>query len=63
MNTEAEPGGMRPQPKGCPEPPEAGRSLLWSLWREHDPTRVFISNSGLQDSDETSSWCPQLPSS
>ena len=46
MKTEAETGRTRPQAQGHLETQkleEAGRTLPWSLWREHSPAYPWIS--------------------
>ena len=43
VKREAETGGTRPRAQGHLEPQkleEAGRSLPWSLWREHSPSWI-----------------------
>ena len=56
MKAEAETGGMRPQAQGRLEPQkleEAGRSLPWSLRREHSPAWISVALPGSQGSSLT----------
>lgn len=56
MKTEAEVGGMQPQPKGRLEPLEAGKGgndSPWSLRREPGPDDTLNSDSSPQNCEDT----------
>ena len=55
-------GGRRSQAQGCLEPKkleEAGRTLHWSLWREHSTGIPWPQTSGLQDWERTGFFCSE----